>query len=259
MSLSLSCRQSIQLGHRLSHEQKLLLTQALALRLELHAQIPETPLRGLPGIIKADSILKERAGVGLLIGGLVESVWNQRRTETELGKHKDVDVLVISASSEIEEFEGGIDWWEPNDIHFERLWVRGNTEENAQRRFWVNGNGIALTYRVEQTEHALNPGLHIPSREFVVAIRVAEIYASIAESVGVVEEDEELFIKRLAAKLGVCQQLPLFFRKLFENVIVAHDECVEDDAPVAFSIASVLLEEQAALNAKGDYHIGRKE
>ncbi len=91
---------SLQCSHRqyLSTEQKLLLKQVLAQRLELrHPEIPDAA-RGIEGMLAADALLKERNASGLLIGGLADAIWNQRRTEEELKAHKDTDVLVFDSS-----------------------------------------------------------------------------------------------------------------------------------------------------------------
>lgn len=244
LGLSLSHRH--ELAHRLSHDQKLLLSKALALRLELRAPSFPNPLRGIEGILAADSLLKEWSAVGVLIGGLAEAVWNRRRTEAELGAHKDVDVLVVSEPESVEaveDFAGGIDWWMPNDIHFDSIKTQSGSIENVTKRFWINGNGCALCYRIKsQTD--LTPGLYFPSPEIAVDIRVSECLAMIDGSVTVVDEDEEMFVKKFREKLGIRTQLPSFIPKALERDPVPY---IHGYTP--FRVEPVPLEEQRALKS----------
>ena len=98
---------------RLCHRQSTRLEAGLKqlLRLEQQLKHPEYPnmVKGLKGMQTAHDILQGREASGILIGGLSEAVWNQRRKEEKLYQHKDVDVLVLDDVS-VENFEGGIDW-----------------------------------------------------------------------------------------------------------------------------------------------------
>jgi len=110
--LGLSLSQRCTLGHRLKHSQKL----GLKLLLEQKLNHPEYPnmQKGLQGMQIADKILKERNARGVLIGGLSEAIWNQKRKLDELIAHKDVDVAVLDNHFELNKpFENGIDWWLP--------------------------------------------------------------------------------------------------------------------------------------------------
>src|SRR3989344_2154018 len=87
----------------LSQSQKFALKQLLELRLELrHPDLPSV-IRGLEGIRVAHQILQKRDSIGILIGGLSEAVWNQRRKPEDLEKHKDVDVAVLDKNFKLEE------------------------------------------------------------------------------------------------------------------------------------------------------------
>ncbi|MSU55331.1 MAG: hypothetical protein EXS46_02205 [Candidatus Taylorbacteria bacterium] len=213
-----------------------------------------TATRGLKGMVKADLMLKKRGEVGLLIGGLAEAVWNQKRTPRELTKRKDVDVLVAKTlKSPIVDFAGGIDWWQPITVHFDRLLTSDVASvENIDRTFWVNGNGTALTYRAELNQQ-LRPGLHVPSKNFALAIRITEMFASVHDSISMISEDEELFRERLARRLGMGSCLPSFVKKLFSEKPVDHGELA------AFALSPVNLKEQAALNKKGQYYSKKKK
>lgn len=234
------------LAPRLSHDQKLLLSQALALRLELRAPSFPNPLRGMPGILAADSFLKKIGAVGLLNGGLAEAVWNRRRTEAELENHKDVDVFVLTKLDErINDFEEGIDWWVPLDVHFDSIETRYGTTENVNKRFWINGNGCALCYRIT-CQIDLAPGLYFPSPELAVEIRVSECLARISDSMTVIDEDEETFFDKFRKKLGVRTQLPSFISAALGRDPVPYMGRQRLYTP--FRVEAVPLEEQRALN-----------
>lgn len=260
MSLSMSC--ALFQEHRVcpSVEQSCLLLQTLSLRQKLKEPSFPNALRGLRGLAKADSILRERNGVGLLIGGLAESIWNKNRTDDELSEHKDVDVLVATPKLSFEDFEGGIDWWNMEKVNFDSLWLDGSAAPviNVERKFWVNGNGCALMYRIESL-NSLDPGLYLPSPSLAIEIRVVEIFASIASSVKVIEEDEKLFRERLAKKLGIKTRLPYFLHSKFKEMIVSSEEFAGREFSTAFRVESITLTEQAALNSKSNYRVGPKQ
>jgi len=250
LGLSLSYRH--ELAHRLSHNQKLLLSKVLALRLQLRAPSFPNPLCGMDGILAADSFLKKIGAVGLLNGGLAEAVWNRRRTEAELKAHKDVDVFILSAPEPPEDFEEGIDWWMPHDIHFDSIKTRSGSSENVTKRFWINGHGCALCYRIEsQTD--LAPGLYFPSPELAVDIRVSECLAMIDDSVAVIDEDHETFLDKFRKKLGVRTQLPSFI-----SVALGRNPVPYIRGYTPFRVDPVPLEEQRALNHGRPLSEGKK-
>ena len=112
MRMSLGHYHRLEQRHYLSHAQKLGLKQLLLLEQKLkHPEYPNAA-RGLCGMQIAHQILQEREAPGVLIGGLSEAVWSQRRKEEDLYKHKDVDVMVLD-DVDIGKFEGGVDWWLP--------------------------------------------------------------------------------------------------------------------------------------------------
>ena len=107
-------------------EQNLTLAQVLELSnkldLSLHEAGPPEPMTGLRGTMLADRILKEREGIGMLIGSAATAVWLKRSKNPAeaLEACKDIDVAVLEDTGsppaplpELEKFEGGIDWWLP--------------------------------------------------------------------------------------------------------------------------------------------------
>lgn len=117
-----------------------------------HPEIPGA-VRGLEGMSIADKILKDYDATGILIGGLSEAVWY--RKETDLSRHKDVDVLVVGDTA-ISRFEGGIDWWlQRNDRY-------------------VNGHDIGLLFSVRQ-KYELPAGLYIPDPDWIADMRMHEV------------------------------------------------------------------------------------
>lgn len=95
----------------LSHRQTLSVGQLATLRLLLKEELKHPDfdsLKGFDGIVKGHKILQEKKEVGILIGGLSESIWSRQRTRKELEQHKDVDIMVIGNST-FSEFEEGVD------------------------------------------------------------------------------------------------------------------------------------------------------
>jgi hypothetical protein len=212
-------------------------------------------LRGLPGILAAHEILKERGGSGILVGGLAEAVWNKSRTKVELASHKDVDVLVTSSlQTPLEDFEGGVDWWVPEDIHFDKISSASGDILNITKRFWVNGAGCALCYRIKPVDD-LPPGLHILSPTQTVSVRIAEAGAMIeGASVEFADDSDDLMFDRIRRGLGVCTALPVYLNG------VLGDESSPWRSQRYFrepQLRSVPLEEQRALNNIGGYRTGR--
>lgn len=242
--------QSHSLNQGLTHEQRLMVGHILELRLELREPVFSTPTCGLEGIMTAHRLLKDRNKTGVLIGGVAESVWSQQRTEAELAKHKDVDVLVLSGDQHFEQFEGGIDWWEPVDIRFDSIRTDSGTMRNITRRFWTNGHRCTLTYRIE-VDPKLDPGLYILSPERTVGIRLAEAEASIDDAANMIMDDDDVNIyKRLRERLGVRSRLPSWLKKALETASIQWRQVPQ--------ITPVPLEDQRALNNGGEYRTGRR-
>ncbi|MDP3728650.1 MAG: hypothetical protein Q8R18_04320 [bacterium] len=215
MKLTLGCYNTQRLY--LSHEQKLLLKQVLAQRLELrHPEIPEAA-RGLEGMLAADALLKERNATGILIGGLADAVWNKKRTEEELKAHKDTDVLVLDPSFTLKKnFEKGIDWWLPKQASLTIRESYGNIEGNVE--WWQNGNGASLRYGIRVYGNPV-AGLYLPSNDNVIEMRVAEIMASIdVNRIEVADGFEEALYKKIKKDIG--EKTPSFLQNAFPKSIL---------------------------------------
>ena len=266
--LRLSCSQSqslrvIQTQRQtqvcsLSLTQKLLLKHILALRQELLPPSFPNPIKGFPGMLAARKYLIEQGAVGLLVGGLADAIWDPERTEDELFKHKDVDVLILSASQPFEKFAERIDWWEPREYLFETVHGTSSVIHNMTCRYWVNGCEVALCYRV-RSETLLRPGLYFPSPDCALAIRVQEAYALIDDARVTVEGDERLFVTELRKELGIKTELPPFLISEFGRATLPYYESPEGHRRFAFSVSAVPLDEQKALNAKGEQTIGTRK
>jgi len=176
-------------------------------------KVPEYMAKGLAGLEAGNRMLQERNASGVLIGGLAEAVWNRKRKPEELARHKDTDILVIDDDFTLQEdFEGGIDWWLPQ---YGRLQVITDASAyEADRHWWQNGNGVALSFGVQQS-NALHPGLYIPNREWVMRMREYETLAHIDERLEVEINDDawEAFRNRLEGRIRTT--LPKYIRKMF--------------------------------------------
>jgi len=185
---------------RLTLQQKQMLETLVHFRLELrHLEFPEA-LPGLPGMEMADSILKNKQVVGILIGGVVEELWKKKRNDiASLDIHKDVDVMVMPGNLEpFQSFEGGIDWWTPFS---QRLTVRsgsgmGSLEKNFQ--WWSNANGMVLSFGINSNVDflpSLSPGLYIPDLEFIINLRMAEALAQLDPRIAQTEDSDMVWEK----------------------------------------------------------------
>ncbi len=248
MSLYLSQSLDQGLDQRLNHEQKQLLMRALSLRLLLRSPINEIPTRGMEGVLAADQILKEKNARGVLVGGLAESVWNRRRSEEELASHKDVDVLLLEPTDDFGKFEGGIDWWIPDDIHFDVIKTASGSIENVTKRFWSNGNGCTLRYRINSVVN-LAPGLYFGTPDFTTEIRIAELMASVADGLVTIEDGKENFEQALKRKLGIRTKLPAFIPAQMGRDPVAYQH-QPSLGYCALRVESVQLYEQTAYNSR---------
>jgi len=182
--------QSTRLTHSQRHELKLLLSH----RQELSGAPPPNALRGVEGIRAANLILRDRNAVGILIGGLADAVWHPRRTAKELAAHKDVDVMVFDPDFKLQEpFEGGIDWWLPQEGRI-RLSSDASRVENYKVTWWENGNGLVLNFGIKLVSRWGKPlpGLHIPLPDWVVRMRMEEALARVDENRVAALEDEVL-------------------------------------------------------------------
>ncbi len=189
--------------HKIKQQLKQLEKVSLSLR---HEPFPGS-VKGLEGIEIADKILKEKGAVGLLIGGLSEAIWNPRNTRNALNalseKHKDVDVLIpyISPGLEIDDFEGGVDWWLPRELKIKIKYESATVEENVL--FWENCLKVRLAFTVlVRTKEPLLSGLYIPEPDFIRSMREAEVFARVdTKNVEVEESTRELFGEKLRKRI----------------------------------------------------------
>ncbi|MBI5797316.1 hypothetical protein HZA98_00245 [Candidatus Woesearchaeota archaeon] len=192
-----------------------LLLQVQELR---HPSIPNA-LCGLEGMSEAHKVLQKKNSVGVLVGGLSEAVWNQRRTQEELQAHKDVDVLVLDYDSGINRFEGGIDWWLPRK---ERVIVKdiyGDREGPVE--FYQNGNGVILSFGAKNLyDISLQAGLYILEPESVVTMRVYEAQAHIDFTLVHVEDEVfDAFRNKVRKRMG--NSLMRDVREYFKDYILS--------------------------------------
>src|SRR3989344_519995 len=66
-------------------------------------KVPEYMAKGLAGLEAGNRMLQERNASRELIGGLAEAVWNRKRKQEELARHKDTDILVIDDDFTLQE------------------------------------------------------------------------------------------------------------------------------------------------------------
>jgi len=204
--------------------------------------------RGKLGLCRAHEILCARGAVGLVIGGIAESLWRGYGWQ-RLEKHKDVDVLVISNGFELSQpFEGGIDWWLPTD---ERIRARTDSGDLISPvRFWSNGNGVCLAFGA--SSHAdLAPGLYAPSPDFLSAMRAHEVIDGVAHPAGTEISGEDNFLELLSRRYsqGFSQQTRRFFDpRVFalSKLIAASDEALD---PSTIGILQLRYEIAAAVRA----------
>jgi len=219
LSLGLSLRQTQ--SHFLSHAQKLGLEQLLTLKLKLrHPDHPDA-IKGLEGMQIAHEILKGREAVGVLIGGLAEAVWNQRRKVDELLTHKDVDVAVLDDDFKLSKpFEGGVDWWMPQTGNV-TIKTDATRIEGIQKRWHENGNGAVLSFGMAKIS-PLSPGLYIPDPEWVIRMREYEATANIDYGRVETEFNDEVFEKfREKMRKTIKTRLPKFILDAFPGHILS--------------------------------------
>ncbi|MBT4804923.1 hypothetical protein HON71_02010 [Candidatus Woesearchaeota archaeon] len=216
LGLGLGLRQTLEQKIYLNVQQKLALKQLLLLELK-HPEYPDV-VKGLEGMKIADKVLKEKEVAGVLIGGLAEAVWNQRRKVEDLYQHKDVDVMVLSETS-FDKFEGGVDWWLPQKGR-----VKVNTEyrrNESEKQWYENGNGVILSFGARGGNN-LEPGLYIPDRQWVVNMREYEARAHVDENVTVGLDDNVYEKFRDHVKKKVKTRLPKFICEEFDRQIMSY-------------------------------------
>ena len=218
MSLRLGQRMDLRDSLRLNQSQKLKLRQLLDLRLELIDPPIPHPVKGLEGMLTAHKILQSKQCTGVLIGGLSESIWNQRRTKEQLYSHKDTDVLILGDFEYKGRFEGGIDWWRPQEERIKIAYDSGTIEK--YQKWYSNDNGTILRFGVRQSP-GLKPGLYLPDRDFIVNMRLNEALASISASVEVEYDIQKVFHKKLQKSLG--KRVPKFVEEAFKGFILSSD------------------------------------
>ncbi|MBT4334369.1 hypothetical protein HOD61_00965 [archaeon] len=167
-----------EMKYRLDQSQKLQLGQLQKISDSLtHEEFPNAK-KGLEGIFAAAEVLNENRACGVLIGGLLKTIYDPITSEKDLMKHKDVDVLLLdNLYTPKEKFEHGIDWWVPTE---KKIDIVGEYSKvlGAKTKFWKNGNDIILSYGLKSM-NILTPGLYIPTIDSIVEMREAETYANI--------------------------------------------------------------------------------
>lgn len=159
-------------------------------------------------MLKADDMLKKNGAAGVLIGSLAEKIWSQKSRHEDLKKCKDVDVALLDYNFQPENFEGGIDWWvlyNGNPL----LDYDENTEKAKGKNWQKNGFGIILPYLVD-TLNRFEPGLYIPSREFLIDMRGEETPDCDTEV-------KEAFRKKMDERIK--KRIPKYVRKEFQDQI----------------------------------------
>ncbi|PIN93192.1 hypothetical protein COU54_03950 [Candidatus Pacearchaeota archaeon CG10_big_fil_rev_8_21_14_0_10_31_24] len=221
LTLSMSCAQSLGLSlcQRMGLKYLLQLEQTLN-----HPEFPEA-VRGFEGIKIADSYLKEEGSSGLLIGGLSKSVWNKNRTNDDLLRHKDVDVLILDDRFNLpSKFYKGVDWWVPQTRRLQINSDAGGFEGDV--KWYENGHEIPLAFTINpRGDCKLIPGIYFPSTDFVIDTILTEVYAGIDYNrinVELDDEVEEAFERRLRKGLG--KKIPYFLDQYIGKRILSKKE-----------------------------------
>jgi len=245
VGMSLGCYH--RLNHRLSKTQKLGLKHLLQLELKLrHPDYPNA-VKGLEGMQVAHEILQEKGLTGILIGGLSEAVWNQKTTEDDLNKHKDVDVMVLDETSSIDKFEGGVDWWLLRQgkitLRFDYTSVEG-----FDQQWYENGNNAKLSFGA-RIDYRLNPGLYIPDYEWVINMREAEVVAHVDYNSVNIDVDESVLEKfRKHIKKRVKTKLPPFIKEAFKGHILSPRYEKDRDKVYSVEVVTFDLETLTGIN-----------
>jgi len=253
MSLGFECYQTQRqaLSQAQKHTLKLYLNQALALKQKLVDPTFPNCVKGLDGMIIADNLLKQRNCRGILIGGLSEAAWNQKRKLEELAQHKDVDVLVLDKEFEPQEkFEQGVDWWLPYTKKVKIQTALGYEEKN--QNYHANGNEVVLGFTAwpwTTNKSRLEPGLYIPSPIWLADMRKYEIYSQIDFSKVDVEVEEE-FDEKLLAKLekNFGKRVPKFINKRFTRQILSSPYEKDQSRLTEVRLSGLSLNQLRAIN-----------
>ena len=207
MAQQMSAIQKIILSKSQRQELKLVLRQELG-----HPDFPDA-LKGFDGMILADNVLKNQESVGLLVGSLSKSVWNNRTKEEDLEKHYDTDVLVMDENFDS---ELGIDWFLPKTEIIRGGMLAGDIEE--QVTYFQNKYNYIVPGSVSQNPMiSLEPGLYIPGRDFVVDGYVSA-YLQKSGLGGLdhyVDEDVIDMVRKNVEKKGIRTAVPKFIRERF--------------------------------------------
>lgn len=215
MGQSLGCYHTQNLRHTLNHEHKLQLKQLLELQQTLkHPGYPHI-IRGLEGMLAAHNLLKKKETIGILIGGLSETVWHKQCTPQDLLKHKDVDVMVVSPKNNIKRFERGIDWWLPHEEKIDII-TEYSQQLGVNKRWWKNGNGVVLSFGVQQ-HYDLSAGLYIPNSSFVCKMREYEVLANVDTQIEY--EAIEAFERQMEKRVKTT--VPKFIQEKFKEYILS--------------------------------------
>ena len=215
----LSPIQSQSLWQRLSHEQK------QELRLMLSQKLLKDDFigaKGLEGMKTAHKVLREHGESGILVGGLSKEIWNIRRKPADLEKHKDVDVLALGFSFNPSPFEGGIDWWLPQGPKEISYYVSDSSKVfETTAIWWENGNGVVMDFGIKDlcAQPKLEPGLYLPSPEWVISMRAQEMGTKVAYPVA--DGSLEVLVAKLTKTIGTA--LPSFIKETFDKFIL-HDD-----------------------------------
>jgi len=216
--MSMGCYMVCQQRQVLNQSQRLQLKQLQLAQTNLrHGDLPNA-VKGLEGMQVAHRILQKRASAGILIGGLAESVWNQRRKPEELYAHKDVDVLVLDENIGLEDFEGGVDWWIPQTGKI-TLSSDLSRAEGIKQTWYANVNGVVLNFGVRKRQ-VLLPGLYLPNYRWVAEMREKEVAAQFDSGRLSREVDGEVvdkFRERIEAKMG--KRLPQYIQEAFKGYV----------------------------------------
>ena len=95
--------------------------------------------------------------------------------------------------------------------------------------------------------------MHIASPLATVEIRLSECLASIDDAITTIDANPDEFSEKLRVELGIRDHLPGFIaRKLGQNPVY------DKDMLYPFSMESVPLEDQRALNLMGIFRIGKQ-
>lgn len=168
--LHMELQPQMSLAAELKPQQKAKLETLMNLQLLLqdsHGEIPSAA-HGIEALKEADRILSERNAVGVVAGSVIKSLWSTD-SEPDIDQHKDIDVLVLSPNFTLQQpFEGGIDWFLPEERRLEIVSGKGHSSINKTVRYWVNGNGVFMRAGIvpDDQVHKMTRGLWIADVDF---------------------------------------------------------------------------------------------